>query len=228
MSAVGWLAAVVYNWILMTTEPSGLPATTGSGPGRRAAQGRATRDHLVEVARRLFAEQGYEDTSIEDVLTAAGVSRGALYHHFAGKEALFEATLEQVEASVMAGMQDLVMGAPTAVAALRAIALRWIGAAGDPAISRIMLIDAPAVLGWERWRLSGGRAIVAMRAMLQAVADEGHLAPGLVNAFAHMLMASLDEIALMIAQAGDADDKAAAMAEGRTAVEELLRRLIVP
>jgi AcrR family transcriptional regulator len=225
---VGWLAAVVYNWILMTTEPSGIPATTGNGPGRRAAQGRATRDHLVEVARRLFAEQGYEDTSIEDVLNAAGVSRGALYHHFAGKEALFEAALEQVEASVMAGMQDLVIGTPTAVTALHAIALRWIGVAGDPAISRIMLIDAPAVLGWERWRLSGGQAIVAMRAMLQAVADEGHLAPGLVNAFAHMLMASLDEIALMIAQADDADDKAAAMAEGRTAVEELLRRLIVP
>jgi AcrR family transcriptional regulator len=205
---------VVYNWISMSSQPQ---------PGKRAAQGRATRDNLVEVATRLFAERGYEDTSIEDVLTATGVSRGALYHHFAGKEALFEAAVEQVEAGVMGGMLGLVTDASTAVDALHAIALGWIGLAGDPAISRIMLIDAPSVLGWERWRVSGGQAIVAMRTMLQAVADEGHLDPGLVNSFAHILMASLDEIALMIAQA---DDKAAAMAEGRHAVEELLRRLI--
>ncbi len=65
--------------------------------------------------------------------------------------------------------------------------------------------------------------MAALRIMLQAVAEEGHLAPGLVNSFAHILMASLDEIALMIAQA---DDKSAAMTEARTAVEELLRRLI--
>jgi AcrR family transcriptional regulator len=205
---------VVYNWISMSSQPQ---------PGKRAAQGRATRDNLVEVATRLFAERGYEDTSIEDVLTATGVSRGALYHHFAGKEALFEAAVEQVESRVMASMVELATDSPTAVAALRAIALGWIGVAGDPAISRIMLIDAPSVLGWERWRVSGGQAIVAMRTMLQAVADEGHLDPGLVNSFAHILMASLDEIALMIAQA---DDKAAAMAEGRHAVKEFLRRLI--
>lgn len=205
---------MVYNWISMSSQPQ---------PGKRAAQGRATRDNLVEVATRLFAERGYEDTSIEDVLTATGVSRGALYHHFAGKEALFEAAVEQVEAGVMGGMLGLVTGAPTAVDALHAIALGWIGVAGDPAISRIMLIDAPSVLGWERWRVSGGQAIVAMRTMLQAAADEGHLDPGLVNSFAHILMASLDEIALMIAQA---DDKAAAMAEGRHAVKEFLRRLI--
>lgn len=220
--------------ISMTTEPPDRPARSGNAPatppaegapGKRAAQGRATRDLLVDIATRLFAEQGYEDTSIEDVLNAAGVSRGALYHHFAGKEALFETALKQVEDRVTAGLLEVITDSPTALAALNAAALGWIAVAGDPAISRIMLIDAPSVLGWERWRMSGGQALVAMRAMLQAVAAEGRLAPGLVNAFAHILMASLDEIALMIAQA---DDKAAAMAEGRTAVEELLRRLIVP
>ena len=73
------------------TEPS--PISTS----KRAAQGRATRDQLIEVATRLFAERGYEDTSIEAVLSAAGVSRGALYHHFAGKDALFEAVVASVE-----------------------------------------------------------------------------------------------------------------------------------
>jgi AcrR family transcriptional regulator len=226
----------VYNWISMSTEPqtndprtrpadSGGAPATGSAPGKRAAQGRATRDHLLGVATRLFAERGYEDTSIEDVLAATGVSRGALYHHFAGKEALFEAALEQVEGGLMAGLERLLADAPTASEALPAVALGWIEAAGDPAISRIMLIDAPSVLGWVRWRLAGGQALAAMRALLQAVAEEGRLAPGLVNPYAHMLLAALDELALMIAQA---EDPAAAMAESRAAVEELLRRLTSP
>jgi AcrR family transcriptional regulator len=192
---------------------------------KRAAQGQATRDHLVVAATRLFGEQGYEDTSIEDVLSAAGVSRGALYHHFAGKEALFEASLQQVEGRMTEGLMAVIADAPSAVAALHAAAHGWISLAGDPVISRIVLIDAPSVLGWERWRVQGGQALGEMRAMLQAVADEGHLTPGLVNPFAHVLLASLDEIALMIAQA---EDPVAAMAEGRTAIEELLRRLIVP
>jgi AcrR family transcriptional regulator len=203
----------VYNWISMSTEPQ---------PGKRAAQGRATRDNLVKVATRLFAEQGYEDTSVEDVLAATGFSRGALYHHFAGKEALFEAALERVEGRVLAGLEGLVADAPSATSALHSVALGWIEAAGDPAIARIMLIDAPSVLGWERWRLAGGQALAAMRDLLQAVAEEGRLTPGLVNPYAHMILAALDELALMIAQA---EDPAAAMAESRAAVEELLRRL---
>jgi AcrR family transcriptional regulator len=190
---------------------------------KRAEQGRATRVHLVAVATRLFAEQGYEDTSIEQVLSAASVSRGALYHHFAGKEALFEATLQLINDRVMAGLQAVIADAPTAVAALHAASVAWIDLAGDPIFQRIMLIDAPSVLGWERWRIEGGqRALDGMRTLLQAVADEGHLARGLVNAFAHMLLAALDELALMIAHA---EDPAAALAESRAAVEELLRRL---
>jgi AcrR family transcriptional regulator len=190
---------------------------------KRAAQGQATRDHLVAVATRLFGEQGYEDTSIEDVLGAAGVSRGALYHHFAGKEALFEASLQLVESRMTAGLLEMIADAPSALAALHSAALAWIDLAGDPVIARIVLLDGPAVLGWERWRVQSGQALGNMRAMLQAVSDEGHLAPALVSPFAHILLASLDEIALMIAQA---EDPATAMPEGRMAVEELLRRLI--
>jgi AcrR family transcriptional regulator len=192
---------------------------------RRAAQGQATRDHLVMVATRLFGEQGYDGTSIEDVLGAAGVSRGALYHHFAGKEALFVACLQLVEGRMTEGLLELIADAPTAVAVLHSAAFGWISVAGDPVTSRILLIDGPAVLGWEHWRVQSGQALGQMRAMLQAVCDEGQLAQGLVNSFAHILLASLDEIALMIAQA---DDSEAAMAEGRVAVEELLRRLIAP
>jgi AcrR family transcriptional regulator len=190
---------------------------------RRAAQGQATRDHLVVVATRLFGEQGYEDTSIEDVLSAAGVSRGALYHHFAGKEALFGACLQLIESGMTERLLELIADAPSAVAALHSAAFGWVSVAGDPVISRILLLDGPAVLGWEHWRVQSGQALAQMRGMLQAVAEEGQLDPGFVNSFAHILLASLDEIALMIATA---EDPAAAMAEGRTAIEELLRRLI--
>jgi AcrR family transcriptional regulator len=205
------------------------PAASIPLPGpltKRAAQGRATRDQLVEVATRLFAGQGYEDTSIEAVLAAAGVSRGALYHHFAWKDALFEAVVETVENRILAELAEATSDSPDAVATLNAAAMAWIGLAGDPVIQRIILIDAPSVLGWERWRtMDEQHALGAVRAMLRAVADEGRLAPELVGAFAHMILAALDEIALVIARA---DDPGAAMAEGRVAVKELLRRLLNP
>jgi AcrR family transcriptional regulator len=192
---------------------------------KRAEQGRATRDHLVEVASRLFAERGYEDTSIEDVLTAAQVSRGALYHHFAGKDALFVAVMELVEGRIAASLRAAIAQAPDPVAALHAAALGWISLAGDPAISRIVLIDGPAVIGLERWREGGQQAVAEMRVILQAISDQGRLASGLVGSFAHILVGALDEIALVVAQA---DDPAAVLGEGRTAVTELLDRLIDP
>jgi hypothetical protein len=109
---------------------------------------------------------------------------------------------------------------------------RWIGRAESafllPALlpSQIILTDAPSVLGWERWRAMDEQyAVGAMRELLQAVCDEGSLAPELVNSFAYMILAALDEIAVVIARA---EDHEAAMAEGRVAVSELLRRLLTP
>jgi AcrR family transcriptional regulator len=192
---------------------------------RRAAQGRATREQLIEVATGLFAERGYEETSIEAVLAAAGVSRGALYHHFAGKDALFEAVLEAVENGVTARLTAEINGAPDAVAAVESAALAWIEMAGDPVIQRIILSDAPSVLGLERWRaMNEEYSLGATRLLLQAVADEGRLSSDLVAPFALMLLGALDELAMAIARA---DDRATALAAGRHAVRELLRRIFV-
>ena len=192
---------------------------------RRAAQGRATREQLIEVATGLFAERGYEETSIEAVLAAAGVSRGALYHHFAGKDALFEAVLEAVENGVTARLTAEITGAPDAVSAVESAALAWIEMAGDPVIQRIILSDAPSVLGLERWRaMNEEYSLGATRLLLQAVADEGRLSPDLVAPFALMLLGALDELAMAIART---DDREAALAAGRHAVRELLRRIFV-
>ena len=195
-------------------------------PGKRAAQGRATRGQLIEVATRLFAEHGYESTSIEAVLTAAGVSRGALYHHFAGKEALFEAVVSAVSEQVTVELTEAVRGCADPLDAMRTAAIAWIDLAADPVIQRVVLVDAPSVLGWERWRdMDGGRTLGTLRATLQAVSDSGRLPSALVNPFSHMILAALDEIVLVVARA---PDSTAAVAEGRMAVEALLDRLLRP
>ena len=195
-------------------------------PGKRAAQGRATRGQLIEVATRLFAENGYEGTSIEAVLTAAGVSRGALYHHFAGKEALFEAVVSAVSDQVTVELTEAVRGCADPLDAMRTAAIAWIDLAADPVIQRVVLVDAPSVLGWDRWRaMDDGRTLGAMRAMLQAISDSGRLPAELVGPFSHMILAALDEIVLVVARA---PDSTAAVAEGRMAVEALLDRLLRP
>jgi AcrR family transcriptional regulator len=194
--------------------------------GKRAAQGRATRGQLIEVATRLFAEHGYEGTSIEAVLSAAGVSRGALYHHFAGKEALFEAVVSAVSEQVTVKLTETVQGCADPLDAMRTAALAWIGLAADPVIQRVVLVDAPSVLGWDRWRaMDDGRTLGTMRAMLQAISDSGRLPAELVGPFSHMILAALDEIVLVIARAPDSK---AAVAEGSMAVQALIDRLLHP
>jgi AcrR family transcriptional regulator len=208
----------------MTEQQATPPQQTA--PGKRAAQGRATRGQLIEVATSLFADHGYEGTSIEAVLAATGVSRGALYHHFAGKQALFTAVLEAVSDRVTAQVTEAIRDCTDPIDAMRTGALAWIDLAGDPVIQRVMLVDAPSVLGWEQWRaMDEGRTVGAMQAMLQAVSDSGRLPQELVEPFSHMILAALDEAAMVVARA---PDSRAAAAESRQAVEELLNRLLRP
>jgi AcrR family transcriptional regulator len=192
---------------------------------RRQDRGQATREQLVAEATRLFAERGFEATSVEAVLDAAGVSRGSLYHHFKSKEALFEAVLDAAEVRIGEATLLAAAGAgddPAAV--LRAGALEWIRLAGDPVVQRIVLIDAPAVLGWERWReIEEQNALGNLRLAMQAVADHGRIDGALVDPFAHMLLAAVNELALMVARAADT---AAAQASAEVAVDELLTRLL--
>jgi AcrR family transcriptional regulator len=192
-------------------------------PNKNVARGEATRGQLIAVATRMFAERGYEDTSIEAVLREAGVSRGSLYHHFPSKEALFEAVAEDMETSV--GVQTLAAadGITEPLAALRAGFLAWIRLAGDPVVRRILLIDAPSVLGWERWRaMEEDHALGLIRLVLQAIAEQGKLRPELVGTLANVLLASVNEVALLVARS---DDREAAMNAGADAIDELLQRL---
>jgi AcrR family transcriptional regulator len=190
---------------------------------KNVERGQATRAHLIEVATRLFAAHGYDGTSIEAVLAESGVSRGSLYHHFAGKDALFQAVLAQISAEVGRLGAEATRDAPDPVAALRGGCLAWIRVAGDPVVQQVMLIDAPAVLGWQRWRELDDRNLGVIRAAVSYAAQAGRVAPGHVDTFAHIVLAAANEVAMMIARA---EDPAAALSAGESAVAEFLDRLL--
>jgi AcrR family transcriptional regulator len=176
------------------------------------------------VATKLFAERGYENTSIETVLQEASVSRGSLYHHFKNKEALFEAVLEAMENDIGLRVMEAASQAPDAKTMLRLGALAWVQLAGDPVVQRVLLVDAPSVLGWDRWRaLEERHALGLVKGALGAIADQGELDPELVDVFSHVTLAAMNEIALLVARS-DQPDRAARL--GADALEEVLSRLL--
>ena len=191
---------------------------------KNVERGLATRAHLIDVATRLFAARGYDGTSIEAVLADSGASRGSLYHHFAGKEALFLAVLEEVGTRAGEQVTEAMRDAGNPVAELRAGSLAWIRLAGDPVIRQIVLIDAPAVLGWQRWReLDEQGPLGLIRTMLAYAAEAGHIDPRHVDTFAHILLAAANEVTMMIARS---DDPAAALSAEESAFMEFLDRLL--
>ena len=165
-----------------------------------------TRTELVAAARALFSERGYREVSTEEVVRRAGVTRGALYHQFAGKEELFRAVLEEVEADLVERIAQVVVGRGAAdpLAGLLAGLEATLDAALDPAVVRVTVVDAPAVLGWQAWRELGERfALGVMRAGLEAARDAGQLRPGPVDPRAQILLAAVEEAMLLVARSDD-------------------------
>jgi AcrR family transcriptional regulator len=117
----------------------------------RARQAEATRDLLVSVARQRFTEYGYATTSIEDIVHHAGVAKGALYHHFTGKPALFRAVYEQVQAETVAAVMAAATAVPEPWAGVRAGLSAFLDACLDPAFRRIVVLDSVSVLQQDVW-----------------------------------------------------------------------------
>jgi len=116
-----------------------------------AERSAATRGRLLAVAREQFARDGYAGTATEAVLGEAGVKRGALYHHFRDKADLFEAVCRDIAAEAVEAIRAAAAGEMTAFDRLVAGSLAWFDAMMRPDARRILVIDAPAVLGFERW-----------------------------------------------------------------------------
>lgn len=213
----------VVQTVCMTTGRRGDVATKAPKSAAVAARAVETRAALVDTARRLFTEKGYFATKTEEIVAEAGVgTRGALYHHFEDKRALFLAVFEQVEDDLLAGSAGLEI-AGSAVDLLRAASRQFIESSMAAHVQRILLIEGPAVLGWEQWRkLEESYGLGALRGLLEAIAAEGHLRADLVDVLAHMFLASLDEAALFIAHS---DDQEAARDQAIAGIEQLINGL---
>jgi AcrR family transcriptional regulator len=192
-------------------------------PTRRAENTQATRAALVDAARELFAQRGFAAVSTEEIVRRARVTRGALYHHFTGKEGLFEAVFEQVEGDLTERIAAEAMQAAEPWDAMRSGAQAFLDACLDPAVQRITLLDAPSVLGWERWREIGQRyGLGLVQATLQAAMDAGQIESQPVRPLAHILIGALDEAAMLVARA---DDVQATRREVGEALERYLQAL---
>ena len=191
---------------------------------RNVERGQATRAHIIDVAMRLFAVHGYDGTSIEAVLAESGVSRGSLYHHFASKDVLFLAVLEAVSAQITEQAAVAMQEARNPVDVLRIGGMQWLRQARDPVVRQVMLIDAPAVLGWRRWReMDEQSTLGVIRSAIAYAADAGAVDQRHVDVFAHIVLAAANEIAMMIALASDS---AAAADEAESALADFLDRLL--
>ncbi|OBH30884.1 TetR family transcriptional regulator [Mycobacterium sp. E342] len=166
----------------------------------------ATRVALIAAARKLWGLRGYAEVGTPEIATTAGVTRGAMYHQFADKAALFREVVEAVEQDVMARMGTLVAesGASTPADAIRAAVDAWLEVSGDPEVRQLMLLDAPSVLGWAGFRDVAQRYSLGMTEQLITEAIRaGQLPKQPVRPLAHVLIGALDEAAMLIATADD-------------------------
>jgi AcrR family transcriptional regulator len=186
---------------------------------KRVAQGDTTRAALVIAARQLFGEKGFADTSIDEIVTRAGVTKGALYHHFDGKEDLFKAVFEQVQREVSDQAVAEFLGPDSWEALLKGCSL-WVDAHLDPSVRRIVLQDARAVLPWDDVRAIENRfGAVALRGALRKAMHAGVLERQPLRPMALLLLGALSEGCLYIAEA---DDPRAARTEIGLLIAEIL------
>jgi AcrR family transcriptional regulator len=190
---------------------------------KRAVRGRATRAAVVQAARELFAARGYAGVGTNEVVERAGVTRGALYHHFEDKRALFRAVYEELEQEMAEHIVEAVAAEPRAERHLEVGVDAFLDVCLEPAHRRISLIEAPSVLGHEEWRSIGATySLGLVRAALEAAMDAGRIERQPVDTLAHLLLGALAEAALVLARAEDLES---ARAEVGRAVARLLAGL---
>ncbi len=171
---------------------------------KKALQSEKTRGEIVRVARKLFEAKGYAGTGTEEIVRRAGVTRGALYHQFRDKRALFATVVEESEREMAEHIQAAVDAEAEPWARLEAGYLAVLDACTEPGIRQILLLDAPAVLGVERWRtVEAEYGLGLLSRGLEAILKVGGMKPLPVRAMAHLLLGAISEGALMIASAGD-------------------------
>jgi AcrR family transcriptional regulator len=164
----------------------------------------ATRAALIGAARPLFAERGYAEVGTEEIVRAAGLTRGALYHQFGGKRELFEAVYTQVEHELAEQIAAEALRADDPLGAMQIGIAMLLDACLRPEVQRIALIDAPAVLGWERFReIGAGAGLGLIENTLEAAMQAGVIARQPSKPLAHVVMGALDEAAMLVGRSED-------------------------
>jgi AcrR family transcriptional regulator len=180
------------------------PATRRSHAERTAT----TKAALLAAGRELFGEKGYAGAGREEIVARARVTRGALYHHFGDKRGLFRAVVEDVEKEVTAQVAAAAdqAGPGDMRRSLIVGSMRFLDCSMDPAVRQIILLDAPAVLGWREWRdIHECHGLGLTKTALTVAMDSGAIHPQPVEPLAHMLLAALNEAAMLVAQSDDPD-----------------------
>lgn len=194
-------------------------------PERRtqAARREATRAQLLGAGRRLFADRGFEAVSSEELAAAAGVTRGALYHHFDGKRGLFAAVFEAIEAELVQSFDFSGLDGEDPLGVLLEAVDQFLELSLGAEVQRIALIDGPAVLGWDAWHEIEARyGLGLIEGALTAAAEAGQIRPVPVPELAVMLLGALIEAALQLARA---EDQEAAKERTGAALRALLEGL---
>ena len=192
---------------------------------RRVDYTESTRQALVDSALDLFTKRGYAGTSLDAIVKRARVTKGALYHHFSGKQALFEAAFDLVETAAMNRLTAVVAGDGTAWERAMEGIQAYVRVCLEPAYQRIVIHEAPVVMGWERWREAEEHFSYGLvRATVEALVDAGEIAPLPVEVTARILFGALSAGAEAIASSAEPKKVAADVSRTIVTVMEGMRR----
>lgn len=186
----------------------------------RADRGERTRRTLLGHARRLFATQGYAETSTREIVESAGLTKGALYHHFEDKLALYRAVVEEMARELVERAEGSAADCRDPWARLEAMCEAYLDASLNSDFARILVLEAPAVLGWKAWcRIGERHEIRVFAACLREAAAAGQIPPDSVEGTAQVLLGALNTAARLIATAPEP-------AAARTQADRTVKRLL--
>ncbi|QIM16713.1 TetR/AcrR family transcriptional regulator [Leucobacter insecticola] len=190
--------------------------------GKRDAQREATAKALVAEARRQFTQHGYSAVKLTEIVSALGMTKGALYHHFDGKIELFRVVVQEIQQKVGDRVAAAAENQSDPWEELVAGCEAFLEAQADPEVQQIMLIDAPAVLGWQEWRAMdeavSGRLLTEI---LNALVKKGIIASQPVEPLSHLLSGAMNEAALWLAET----NSPTALSEATAVLRRLLNSL---
>ena len=192
-------------------------------PNQRDADAAATRALIIGKARKVFARRGFADAGLAEIVRAAKVTTGAVYHHFGGKKGLFLAVAETVEGDILKGVMLAAATKSGSWEQLLAAVDATLEICAEPDVQRIIFLDAPTVIGPAAWReIELKYAFGGMLQALRGLMEEGVIQSGSADVLASILLGALIEAARAVARARD---KHAAMIDARATVARLFASL---